>query len=92
LPVLQLLVRPPYNTNNDFIATNQDNLLKLMFYGTPSSLNKYLALDWDTRYRFAFSKRFEQYIDYAMSYQRVGGTHKFIQLNHFFTTGLTYHF
>ena len=92
IPVFQVLVRPPYNGIDNFITDNQDNTFKLIFTGEPSSLNKYVAINWVTNYKYEISKRFELKLCYSLNYEKVFDTHIFIQLQNQITTGINFKF
>jgi hypothetical protein len=91
-PIVQNLVRPPYNVIDEFISENQDDFLKIATKGTISSFGKYQALEWKTRYKYAFSKRFALDLTYAMNLQHVTDIHSFTQLNNQFLTSFTFKF
>ncbi len=92
IPVFQSLVRPSYNVVDEYIAENQDNIWGIVTHGVSSTLNKYQAIEWKTRYKYAVSKHFELEGAYSANLQHVSGLHKLMQLNNQFTTGFTYKF
>jgi hypothetical protein len=92
IPIFQSLVRPPYNGIDEFVIANTNNVSKILFTGNASSFNKYLAVNWQTNFRFDISKRFELMVNYNMLYQRVFDDQKFIQLNNQFTIGTNFKF
>jgi hypothetical protein len=92
IPVFQNLVRPPYNVIDEFISENKDNILKIVTHGTSSTLNKYQAIEWKTRYKYAVSKHFQLEAAYNMNLQHVSDVHKLTQLNNQITTGFTFKF
>ena len=92
IPVFQVLARPPYNGIDEFISANQDNPLKLILTGKPTSITKYFALKWHTSYVINMSRRFDFRIAYALQYQNVVDINKFIELQNQFTTGLNFKF
>lgn len=92
IPIFQVLVRPPYNGIDNFITTNQDKTVKLIFTGKPTTINKYFAINWTANYHYDINKRFELKLGYTFNYERVFDTHKFIQLQNQITTGFNFKF
>ena len=92
IPFFQLLVRPPYNGIDNFITSNQDNTVKLIFTGKPTTINKYFGINWTSNYKYEINKRFELQLGYIFNYERVFDTHKFIQLQNQITTGVNFKF
>jgi hypothetical protein len=92
IPIMQNLVRPPYNGNDEFVTDNQDNFIKLATTGKFTTLNKYQALMWKTQYKYDFSRCFALNLTYLMNLQHVTDTHSFTQLNNQFLTSLTFKF
>jgi hypothetical protein len=92
IPFFQLLVRPPYNGIDNFITTNQDNTVKLIFTGKPTTVNNYFAINWNINYKYEINKRFDLKLGYTFNYERVFNTHKFIHLQNQITTGINFKF
>jgi hypothetical protein len=92
IPVFQVLVRPPYNGIDNFITDNQDNTFKLIFTGKPTSLNKYVAVNWETNYKYEISNRFELNLGYTLNFEKVLETHNFIQLQNQIKAGINFKF
>jgi hypothetical protein len=92
VPLFQILVRPSYNTIDNFVDRNQDNLIKLATTGKPSTLDTYRSIEWKTRFKYALSKRFDLSIAYGLHFQHVPSAHKLTQLNNQFSTGFTFKF
>jgi hypothetical protein len=92
IPVFQVLVRPPYNGIDNFITDNQDNTIKLIFTGKPTSLNKYVAINWETNYKYAISDQFDLKLGYTLNYERIFETQEFIQLQNQIMTGINIKF
>lgn len=88
LPLIQNLVRPPYNGIDEYIIENQDNILKILTHGKPAVFNKYIAFDWKVNYIYVLNSRLNLRISYLLRYQNVNEINKFIQLQNQFTTGL----
>jgi hypothetical protein len=92
VPLFQILVRPSYNTIDNFVDRNQDNIIKLATTGKPSTLDTYRSIEWKTRYKHALSKRFDLNMAYGLHFQHVPSAHKLTQLNNQFSTGFTFKF
>jgi hypothetical protein len=92
IPIVQNLVRPPYNTIDEFISANQDNFIKIATTGKLASWDKYQALTWKTNYKYDFSRRFALNLTYAMQLQHVSDIHSLTQLNNQFLTSFTFKF
>ncbi|MFM2269566.1 MAG: hypothetical protein RL757_3007 [Bacteroidota bacterium] len=92
IPLFQSLVRPPYNGIDEFVIANSDNYPKIMLTGDLSTVNKYAALDWQNKFYYQFSKRFDAVVSYNLRYQKVFDEQKFIQLNHQLSLGLNFKF
>lgn len=69
IPIFQNLVRPPYNGIDENVIENQDNQVKLIFSGKPSSFDSYFACYWHLNYFYLISKRFELEVSYLARYQ-----------------------
>jgi len=92
IPVFQDLVRPPYNGIDETIIEDQDNTVKLIFAGKPSSFNTYFAFDWKLNYFYAISNRFDLTATYLVRYQNVSEINKVKHLQNQFTIGLNFKF
>jgi hypothetical protein len=92
IPIVQNLVRPPYNTIDQFISENSDDFIKIATTGTPSSLGKYQEITWKTQYKLDLSRHFALNLTYAMQLQHVSDIHSFTQLNNQFLTSFTFKF
>ncbi len=92
IPFLQILVRPPYNTIDEFIFENEDKVLKLAFTGEFNSFNKYQAFDWTTGYRGKINDRLELDLSYNLKLQNVRKEKSMAQFKNQFNVGLNLNF
>jgi len=92
IPVFQDLVRPPYNGINETIIENQDNTVKLIGTGKPSSFNTYVAFDLKFNYSYSISSRYDLATTYLLRYQNVSETNTVKHLENQLTVGLNYKF
>ena len=89
VPVLLLLVRPPYNGYDLYIQQNRENILALLFRGDLSSFNRYLNVDWKTTYEYTVSNRVNCNLGYLFRYQRVYGNNSLKHIQNQFTAGFS---
>lgn len=93
LPVMSLVVRPPYNGGDEELTYNNDHHpLKVITDGEFGTVNKIFAYDLKLRYDYQFSDRFTWNITYLNRYQNVNSVNKLVQMQHQFSTGLTLKF
>jgi hypothetical protein len=92
IPVFQDLVRPPYNGIDETIIENQDNTVKLIFAGKPSSFNTYCSFDWKFNYLYSISNRLDLTATYLARYQNVFEINTVKHLQNQFTVGVNFNF
>lgn len=92
IPFLQILVRPPYNTIDEFVFENEDKVLKLAFTGELSSFSKYQAFDWTTGYRGKINDRMELDFSYNLKLQQVQKLKTMTEVKNQFNIGLNVNF
>lgn len=68
LPLVGLLVRPPYTGWDKFIVEHADNPLPVFFRGDITSLNHFLAFNWNVQYQLAISPVFSLNAAYQFRY------------------------
>lgn len=92
LPMVGLIVRPPYAGNDDYITANGEDKLKVLTHGKIASLNEYIAVDWQTNYKYNISKRFDAQLKYSMNFQQYNIPKKAILLQNNISLGINYKF
>lgn len=92
IPIFQNLVRPPYNGIDETVLENQDNTVKLIFLGKPSSFNTYVAFDWTFNYAYSLSNKFALTATYLVRYQQVIEINRTKHLQNQLTVGMDYKF
>lgn len=70
IPILGLLVRPPYTGWDKFIGESQDAPAKVFFRGNWTSLNDFLGLNWNLSYAYDLSPAWDLIADYSFQYYR----------------------
>lgn len=91
-PVFQVLARPPYNGIDEFIIENQDNPAIIIFSGTPSSLNKFFALEFCVNYKYKLTQQLDWQINYILFTQKVKEANLLKSLSNTISTGITINF
>jgi hypothetical protein len=69
IPLMGMLVRPPYNGFDQFIAAHQEKVFRLAFRGDFASVDSYRAFDWRTNYYYALSDHFDVGAMYLFRFQ-----------------------
>lgn len=87
IPVFQFLARPPYNGIDEEIIENQDNIAKIIFNGSPSSVGQYLALEWKINYLLSISEKVDLSATYLLRYQNLSEINKVIHLQNQLSIG-----
>lgn len=92
IPIVNLLVRPPYNGIDEELDRNADRPLKLITNGDFVSINTYQSLDFSLAYQFQLSKRLSGVAIYAFGYQNASTGDRFTQFQNQIRAGLSYQF
>lgn len=92
IPVLQFLARPPYNGIDEFIIENQDSPAKIIFSGTPSSFNKFFALEFCVGYKYNLTQHMFWYSNYTLYTQKVKEPNLLKSLSNTISTGIAINF
>lgn len=93
LPLVSLIVRPPYNGSDEELTHNNDNHpLKVITDGYVGTVNKLFAYDLKLRYDYQFSDRFSANVTYLNRYQNVNDSNSLVQMQHQISTGLSLKF
>jgi hypothetical protein len=87
IPLLNDLVRPPYNGFDEYIVQHQEEILRVAFRGTPATFSKYIALDWTIKYYYSLSTRIVFQAGYVFRYQHVFGSNRLTQFQNQFSSG-----
>jgi len=81
IPLVNYMVRPPFNGNNKTIEANQERPLRLLTAdGKITSVNTFLAVDWFSQYRYAVSRNFDIAVGCNLQYQRHKDMHHLARL------------
>ena len=83
IPVVQILVRPPFNGENVSTQQKIDNgeFLNVLFSGDIATFDAYFALDWKLNYQYELSSKVDLTATYLLRYQNVSGFNKLTQLH-----------
>jgi len=92
IPIVSIMVRPPYNGYDEALAVNENNPLKLITNGKPMSINKYQAFDLGLEYDFQLLKCLDIKLGYALHYQRVKDVHTLVHAQNQIILGTTIKF
>jgi len=94
LPILSLVVRPPYNgIDNELLSNNDEgNVIGLITDGTWGSWNKLLSYDSEFTYQYNISAGFQVTATYKNRYHNTFETNKFVHLQNQFLLGLGFNF
>ena len=92
IPVFGLLVRPPYTGWDKYIVDHQNNPLPVFFRGNWTTLNKFLAFNWDIQYQYAISPRWDLTAKYQFRYYRTEELKTAIIPSNQFTIGTNFKF
>jgi hypothetical protein len=92
IPVIENLVRPPYNGFDQFIVENQEKVIMLAFHGKLASFKDYRALDWKTSYRYTLSSGVDFNVSYLFRFQQVTGENKLVRFQNQLAGGFTFKF
>ncbi|MEM7367785.1 MAG: hypothetical protein AAF587_04225 [Bacteroidota bacterium] len=91
IPVVNLIVRPPYNGNDEELGRNNDegNVFALITNGSWGSWNKIFAYTLSLQYYYALTQRLDLLIGYENRYQRTEESFSYRHAHNQFTLGLT---
>ena len=90
VPIINYLVRPPYNGFNKTTEANEEAPLRLLTQeGKLTSLNNFLELDFLIRTSYQLNERWAINVDGALLYQRHRDIHQFTRLNYQTSIGFT---
>ncbi|WP_423148380.1 hypothetical protein [Rubrolithibacter danxiaensis] len=92
IPIVQLLVRPPYNGFDQYIVQNQEKVLKILLRGELASFDKYYGFDWKTLYKYAASNHLDFNLSYMLRFQQVNGFNKMVHFQNQLTAGFSIKF
>lgn len=92
VPVFQFLARPPYNGIDEFIIENQDSPAKIILGGTPSSFNKFLALEFCVDYKYKLTQHIDWFLNYTLYTQKAREPNLLKSLSNTIVTGITFNF
>lgn len=92
IPLITLLVQPPYNGFDEQLEENEDKPLKLLTDGDITLPNKYFSFNWNVKYTFKISKKISPFVKYQFNYQQASKSHSFKQVINQVTLGLNYKF
>ena len=92
IPVFQSLARPPYNGIDEFIIENQDKPADIIFSGTPTSFNDFIAFEFCVDYTYKLTKRIDWHTNYTLYTQQVMESNRFKSLSNTITTGVAIKF
>ncbi len=68
VPVVALLVQPPYNNVNEFIYLNQNNILRILFTGKVASWNQFFRLNYQIGYIYSLSRVIDLTAHYELAF------------------------
>lgn len=89
VPLLTLLVRPPYNGIDKEVYDNYLNHpLTWLTKGEFTSLNGFFSVDWNTTFQHSLSDRFDVNLSYALRYRSTSGPSKFVHLQNQLSLGI----
>lgn len=90
VPLVNWLVRPPYNGFNKTTEANESRYLRLLTEeGKLTSVNDYVAFDWDIQYRFKTNGKWDIALKYGLQYQHYKEVHSLTRLqNQVAVTGI----
>ena len=92
LPVFGLLLRPPWTGWDKYIVEHEDNRLPLYFRGKWTSLNDFLAFNWNIQYHFAITPGWSLTAEYQFRYYRTDELKTAIIMSNQFTAGTRFSF
>lgn len=70
LPVVGILVRPPYTGWDKYIVEHADNPLPVFFRGNVTSLNRFIAFNWNFQYQLEISSFLGLNAEYQFRYYK----------------------
>jgi len=75
IPIVSLIVRPPYNANDEELGDNFDNgkIFNLITDGDWGSFNKLVSYDFTLKYKYVLSEKFDLNVNYQNSFDRTSG-------------------
>ncbi|MDA9774500.1 hypothetical protein N9B82_06045 [Saprospiraceae bacterium] len=92
LPLVHLLVRPPYSGFDKGTEANQDKPLRLITNGKLATVNEYLAANTVITYKRVLNSRFDLDASYGLHFQRTYQEHYLIHLQNRYKLSLNYKF
>jgi len=91
IPVVGLLNRPGYNIyDKEILEAFEERFIQFIFTGDVGSVNKYVAFDWETKYRRPLTKKMDLAITYGLAYQRVTDDTQFTHLQNQLRVGIIF--
>ena len=92
VPVLGVLVRPPYTGWDKYMIENEDNFTKVLYKGKTTSLNDFFGYNWHVFYNYQLSKRIGIQLQYELRYHKTKQPRKAIIANHQTSVELNFKF
>lgn len=91
IPIVGFLNRPVHTTyDKDLLEAFEERFIGFIFSGDLSSVNKYVAFDWETKYRRPLTKKMDLAVTYALAYQRVTDDTEFTHLQNQLRVGIVF--
>ncbi len=94
IPVINYIVRPPYNSFDEELSTNNDegNLFKIITTGYWGSLNKVIAFEFRPSYRYLFFEKMELEVSYRIRYYKINELYQLRHFQNLLSIGLLFKF
>ena len=92
LPLVHLLVRPPYNGYDKETEANENRPLRLITNGKFATVNEYVSVNSSFAYKKVLNKRFDLIGSYEIHFQRTFQTAFLIQLQNRYKVSFNYKF
>ncbi|MFK7970332.1 MAG: hypothetical protein AB8F95_08195 [Bacteroidia bacterium] len=90
VPLLSLLVRPPYSGYDKEVEDNYENhIFRWLTKGDFTSLNGFFNPKWATTFMHSLSDKYDVSLGYTMRYLSTSGDAKFVSLHNQFTFGIS---
>lgn len=91
IPLVGFLNRPVHNTyDKELLEAFEERFLGFIFSGDLATVNKYVAFDWETKYRRPLTKKTDLSVTYALAYQRVTDDTEFTHLQNQLRVGIVF--
>ena len=87
VPIITLLVRPPYAGLDKTLGENKDKPLRLISNGEITSVKKYAAFDLSAGYGLHISNSIALNLEYNLRYQHVVDVHSYTNFQNHFKAG-----